>query len=244
MRVIFLGVGEAIDENYANTSLIVESRSMILLDCGYSTAQSLWRFSSEPELVDAVYISHQHGDHTFGIPAVLMRMWEDARKKDLTFLCTPGMKDYILKLMDISYKGFMERFQFKINFLEFDRETRFKEFKISVAESRHSAVNHAIRLETGKKVVCYSGDGMFTGETAELYKNADILVHESYNIESMSGHAGIKDLIEMVAVQKVRTLALVHISRKLRKDRERIKGLISGSHLRIIVPEALDSIEF
>ena len=81
MRVIFSGVGEALDENRSNTSLIVthsasESFQQVLLDCGFSAAHAFWRYAPEPLHLDALWISHFHGDHFLGVPLMLLRFWE------------------------------------------------------------------------------------------------------------------------------------------------------------------------
>ena len=75
MRVTFLGVGEACDETMPNTSVWVETeadnrRSSVLLDCGFTVPPNYWQRTSDPEDLDALWISHFHGDHFFGVPAL------------------------------------------------------------------------------------------------------------------------------------------------------------------------------
>ena len=76
MKVVFIGVGEAGDENYPNNSSIILSDTKLLLDCGFAVPQQLWRYNADQDLVDAIYISHMHADHYFGIPVLLIRMLE------------------------------------------------------------------------------------------------------------------------------------------------------------------------
>ena len=78
MRVIFAGVGEAFDENLGNTTVLVTTGSgkrkrQILLDCGFTGAHAFWKASQDPMDLDAIWVSHFHGDHFFGVPLVLLR---------------------------------------------------------------------------------------------------------------------------------------------------------------------------
>jgi len=91
MKVIFLGTGEAFDENYLNnSSLVITGKTKLLLDCGMTTPYQLWKYNNDQNLLDAVYISHSHADHYFGLPALLVRMWEEKRKKPITVFSQKG----------------------------------------------------------------------------------------------------------------------------------------------------------
>ena len=82
MRVTFVGVGEAFDENLPNTSILVESAaSSILLDCGFSAPRAFWKAADNAEGLDMIHVSHFHADHYFGIPALLARFTQEGRTK-------------------------------------------------------------------------------------------------------------------------------------------------------------------
>ena len=49
MKVTFLGVGEAFDEDYTHTCILVEAAGRrILVDCGATAPPSVWHQSLEP----------------------------------------------------------------------------------------------------------------------------------------------------------------------------------------------------
>ena len=125
MKVIFLGVGEAFDERLENTSILVRagsgaSQASVLLDCGFTAPSLYWRRSSGPDELDALWISHFHGDHFFGIPALLTRFWEMKRGKPFTILGQRGVEEVVLKAMELAYPSFRKRLAFDLRFIEIE----------------------------------------------------------------------------------------------------------------------------
>lgn len=240
MKVIFLGVGEAFDENLPNNSqLIIAEKTRLLLDCGYSIPPQLWKFNSGPNFLDAIYISHQHADHFFGLPPVLMRMWEDGREKDLTIIGLKGLKDFF----EYAYKDFLKKFKYKINLVESeDGETaEFQNLKLSFAKTLHSGENLAIKISDGKKVMAYSGDGSLIA-SGNFYKNLDLLISETYFYDKeIIGHSSIVSAIKFAEENNVKCLALTHINRDFRKNElPKIREKIKSAKVKIIIPEPLE----
>ena len=106
-----LGAGEAFDPNIPNTSLLYEGAKNVLLDCGFAAAQAYWRRGFDQNYLDAIFLTHHHADHTFGLPAVLlvMQLAPQNRTKPLTIIGTPNTKDYVTRMMDIAYTPGMKR---------------------------------------------------------------------------------------------------------------------------------------
>jgi ribonuclease BN (tRNA processing enzyme) len=248
MKVVFLGVGEAFDETLPNNSHLVISETKILLDCGYNAPAQIWKYSPNPSLLDAVFISHTHADHYFGIPALLTRMWEEKRTKPLTMVCPAGTGKTIQELIEYGYRGISERFDFRIDFREGDEHhsVKLNELVLSFAPTEHPADNHAVRISDGKHTLCYSGDGMFTDQTAELYRNSDLVIHEAYTFDTkIPNHACIADLILMAKRNNIKCLALTHLQRDFRKKRpEELKKQLLDKKLEIIIPEPFEEYSF
>ena len=238
MEVTVLGCGEAFDERYTNTSLLlrVEDKT-ILLDCGYSAPAPFWNAVADPDAVDLIYISHQHADHCFGLPAVLGRMWEDGRKKPLVILSQPPVIARIPELMEGGYPGLPARFQYAIEYREAapGQCVRWEGMEFDFAPTRHSVSNLAIRVAADGKKFCYSGDGQFTDESRALFAGAGLLIHEAYSFDPSPIHGDFPGVIQMAAEQNVSQLALVHISRKVRREQEERVGKADA-----VIPEPGD----
>lgn len=244
MKIIFLGNGEAFDERYPNHShLIFGEKSVMMLDCGDSAVRELWKYTKDHSLIDALYITHRHSDHLFGVPALLGRMLEEGRKKELVIICSELIKTDIERLTEHAYFG-INSYGFEIKFLIAvdGGEIMFNELRLTFAKTLHTAYNLAIRIESEKDVVCYSGDGPFDENTEKLYRNADLLMHECYMYDQrITGHVAAIDVFEMARRQNVKCLALSHFKRAFNNEtREKVKNAIPATGLKIILPEPLE----
>ena len=243
MKIIFLGVGEAFDENLPNNSqLITTEKTKMLLDCGFSVPPQLWKFNPDPNFLDAIYISHQHADHFFGLPAVLMRMWEDGRERDLTIIGQKGLQDF----MDYAYKDFMKKFKYKINLVESKEGeiVEFQDLKLSFTKTVHSGENLAVKIGDGRNSICYGGDGSPIAGS-NFYKDLDLLILETYLYDKeIIGHSSIISAIAFAENNNVKYLALTHMNRDFRKnDLQKIKDKIKSDNIKIIIPEPLEEYE-
>lgn len=244
MKVVFLGVGEAFDDNLPNNSqLIITEKTKLLSDCGFNIPQQLWKYNSDQNFLDVINISHQHADHFFGLPAILLRMWEGGRERDLTIICQKGMKDSFSNFMDYAYKDFMKKFKYKVNLIESaeGRIVEFQDLKLSFEKTVHSGENLAVKISDGKNTMAYGGDGAPIGKS-DFYKNLDLLILETYMYdEEKIGHSSIVSAILFAEQNKVKCLALTHINRDFRKnDLPKIKDKIKSDKVKTIIPKPLD----
>ena len=252
IEVIFLGVGEAFDEKFPNTSVLIRHvegaySATVLLDCGSTAPPEFWKQELNVDELDGIWISHFHGDHFFGLPALLVRLWEEGRKKVLTFLGQEGIESFTRRSLDLAYPGFYEKIGSPIRFIEIEPGEKIEEFGLSFqsAENRHSQRDLAVKIEVQGKSIYYSGDGKPTAESKELAKDSQLIIHEAFHMDrEMPGHGTVTGAIDMAKLCRAQTLALVHIQREIR---ERVKDGIqkiagSGELLTIMVPEPGDRI--
>ena len=248
MKIIFLGVGEAFDENLPNNSqLVMSGKINLLLDCGFTVPQQIWKYSQDKNLLDAIYISHQHGDHFCGLPALLVRMWEEGRKKYLTIICQKNFKEKFKEFIDFVYFGFMDKFDYKINLIE-AREGEKMEFQglnLFFEKTNHSAENLAIKVNDGKNIFCYSGDGS-PKEKSEFYKNTDLAILETYLYDvNKIGHSSVIEATKFVQKNNIKCLALTHLNRDLRRNELTVlKDKIKNNKVKIIIPEPFEEYNF
>jgi ribonuclease BN (tRNA processing enzyme) len=240
--VTVVGCGEAFDDRLPNTSLLIRTASAtMLLDCGFSAAPEVWKHAPDPNAIDLVYISHAHADHYFGLPALFGRMWEEGRTKPLTVLTQPYAWQAIEQVLTLGYRSLRSRYKFNLNFLEARGECTFADATFRFAQTKHSASNFAVRIDSGGKTVCYSGDGGTTPESRALFDGADLLVHEAFGLEPSEVHASVDEVLD-AAPEGLQRLALVHVSRYVRRERAKLMHALLTSRVRCLVPAPGDVI--
>jgi len=241
MEAVILGCGEAFDERLPNTSILLRAGATWLLDCGYSVPPQIWRAVPGADAIDILYLSHPHADHYFGLPALLGRMWEDGRTRPLAILGQRVVLEQARQLVELGYRGLAARFAYPIEWRDISagKALELAGATVHFAPTTHSAPNLAIRIEQADLAFCYSGDGMFTGASAELCRSANLVVHEAYAFEPLPIHTDIPRLIEMAAGQRAQRLALVHVQRSLRRDPDRIARALAETGGRVSMPEPL-----
>ena len=94
MKVRFLGSGDAFGSGgrFQTCILLELSSSRVLLDCGASSLIAMRRFGVEPQTVDAVILSHLHGDHFGGVPFLILDAQFKRRTRPLTVVGPPGVE--------------------------------------------------------------------------------------------------------------------------------------------------------
>ncbi len=226
MKITFIGVGEACDSRYPNTSLLVETKGQklrqFLLDCGFTTPHLYFKNNDDPDTLDCLWISHFHGDHFFGAPLLLLRLWEMGRKKPLLILGQEGISRKIEDALDLAYPGFGRNLHYGIDYLEIEpgKDKEIGGVLWRAAENEHSQRAFSLRIDGGNKSVFYSGDGRPTPETLALAKGCDLIVHEAFRVEADTpGHGSVRGAIEFAENAGAKQLALVHIERNDRKKR-------------------------
>ncbi|MEJ2232579.1 MAG: ribonuclease Z [Syntrophobacterales bacterium] len=252
MEITFLGVGEAFDENLPNTSMLIRTEHQkkpvaVLLDCGYSVPPRFWQLGLQPDALDGIWVSHFHADHAFGIPALLVRFWEEKRKKDLYFLGQKGIESFVLKCLDLAYPNFLPRLEFSLRFVEVEPGDLVTALGMSwrTAVNDHPQRDLALRLDAEGTLVFYSGDGRPTSETRALAEGVNLIVHEAFHLsKDIPGHGTIAGCLDMARACKAKRLALVHIQRDVRRERsEEIRELAKAvQEVEVIFPESGDSI--
>ncbi len=236
MQVTLLGTGEACDPERGNTSLLVETQdSVILVDCGFTVPHCFFRLRSPADRLDAVWISHFHGDHCFGLPLLLLQLRETGRRRPLLIAGPAGLAERLPAMMEMAYSGVMERLHFavRIHEVEAGRQFDLAGCTAAAAATRHSSVNLALRLQAGDTSLFYSGDGRATGSTGNLARGCTLVFHEAFALEPViAGHGSAQQVAQLS--EDVGTLYIVHVSSQ---ERARVQRWIAGRHPEIRLPD-------
>ncbi len=233
MEITFIGVGEACDCCYGNTSILIECSAgrRHLLDCGFTVPHYYFRYCSGPDELDTLWISHFHGDHFFGVPQLLLCLWEMGRKKPLQVVGQEGVAEKVHGALNLAYGRLARKLGYKINFhvLLPGKKADIAGLEWRAAWGEHSQPCLALRLDDGRNSIFYSGDGRPTPETAVLACRCDLLIHEAFKLTGdIPGHGSVQGCIEFFRRTAAKRLALVHLNREVRGlGKERILEMVS-----------------
>jgi ribonuclease Z len=245
--ITFIGTGEAFDPDRPNTSVLYQGARSILLDCGYRVPHAFWAHHRDPDLLDAIYISHIHADHSFGLPPLLLWMRTHGRTRPITiFGAGQNFEAWLMGVLSLAYPGSFDPakcFPIQAVVIEPGTPTEFGPLRLQTATSTHAVQNHSLRIEEAGFSTCYSGDGSPTEATASLFEGADVLIHECFTATSAAtGHGTAADLIPLAERLHIGTLCLVHLSTD---DLEAVPAFVAGyeGDMPVHVVEAGDQLD-
>ena len=198
-KIIFLGVGGALVHAPADnhTAFLVRTNtSTILLDSGPSIMRQLELAGVGVEELSHIYISHQHGDHSLGLPMVLLNRVLFWPELPLTVMAAPEVLDAAHGIVALAYPDLMERIDAIVGFtpldanpsplpLPFDPTVTYR-----LALGKHTVPSWAIRLDfsSGKSLVA-SADTALSEPVIRLATGATLLIHDSFDL--MPPEAGL-----------------------------------------------------
>ncbi|NOZ82552.1 MAG: ribonuclease Z [Euryarchaeota archaeon] len=235
MRVVFLGTGEAFGSK-PNTCLLVNRE--LLLDCGPHALLQLRKLGAELERIKAVVLSHLHGDHFLGMPALLLACREDGREEKLTIVGPEGTEQAVRELLMLSYRREVEALGYEVEFLVPEGRERLASYNLSFCSTLHGVETLCVSVERRRKLV-YLCDGVPTQDCVALARGAHLLVAEAYSAGARL-HSSPEQAARIAAEAGAEALALVHIYRGASEEELRRAGELFP---RCFIPGELEEVE-
>ncbi|MBQ5996532.1 MAG: ribonuclease Z [Bacteroidales bacterium] len=95
--VTVLGCSAAIPviQRFSTAHLLQTDGRFFLIDCGEGTQIQLRRYGLSAMRIQCVFISHMHGDHTFGLPGLLSTMGMNGRTEPLHLFGPAPLEGYL-----------------------------------------------------------------------------------------------------------------------------------------------------
>jgi ribonuclease BN (tRNA processing enzyme) len=242
MKVEILGhwVGAPWAAGACSSYVVSSDDATILLDCGSGTLPLLLERGLTQRL-DAIVISHMHGDHTMdllpfaGLAEVgALYPGTPEWKKPRLFVPKEGGVETLVALNDVWYanresykaKGGQEeadalppRFAGAFDLAQYGEEDRLElgDLIVTFQRTHHSAPCFAPRLTDGRATVVYSADAGYAPELAEHARGADLFLCEATFSEAhpywteKHGHMTGEEAGRLAAEAGVGRLVLTHL---------------------------------
>jgi ribonuclease BN (tRNA processing enzyme) len=220
VTVQFIGTGDVLGSGgRGHTCFSVRAGdSHLLIDCGASAVPAMQRFGVDPSSVDAVVLSHLHGDHFGGIPFLVLHGQFNAREKPLLVAGPQTVRERVTAAMEVLFPGMSageRRFTTSYQELSAAIPARVGPARVTAYEVVHpsGAPAHALRIEIEGKVIAYSGDGEWSESHVAVADGADLFVCEAYTVERVvKNHLSYGEIRAHREELRCKRLYLTHMS--------------------------------
>ena len=97
MKVVVFGTssGKPTIKRGVSAVAVVRDSDWILFDCGENTQVQISRAGLHPGRLEAIFITHMHGDHINGLPGLLATLGLDQRESGLDLIGPQGIVEYL-----------------------------------------------------------------------------------------------------------------------------------------------------
>ena len=191
MKVTFLGTGDAFagGGRMQTCILLEDGGGRVLVDCGASSMIALRRHGVPFNSIDAILLTHLHGDHYSGVPFLLLDAHLASRRdRPLTVAGPPGTRARLEHLGEALFPGMSgnePRYPLDIIEMRLEEPNPLPGMVVTPFAVAHSAGGPAtgLRVERGGKVLTYSGDTAWTDALIAGAAGADLFIVECYYFE-------------------------------------------------------------
>jgi ribonuclease BN (tRNA processing enzyme) len=220
LRIRFLGSGDAFGSGgRLQTCILAESNGhLLLVDCGASSLIALKGAGVDPNEIDAVLISHLHGDHFGGLPFLVLDGQFSGRSSHLLVAGPPGLETRVTEAMEVFFPGSSRaRQRFEVRFQELPEgvPASVGPLRVTPYEVVHAcgAPPYALRIEIDGRVVAYSGDTEWTDRLLAAASGTDLFICESYFYEKrVPFHLDYSTLMQHRSELDCKRIVLTHMS--------------------------------
>lgn len=146
MKLIFLGTGGSIPTAERNLPAIAlrRNRELLLFDCGEGTQRQMVRTGASPMKLNAIFLTHFHGDHFLGLPGLVQTLALMNRADELEVYGPPGTAELVEKLLGLGY--YTLTFKVKAHDIEPGGELRHRGYLIKTCEVEHTVQSLAYAI--------------------------------------------------------------------------------------------------
>lgn len=232
MKLHILGCGDAFGSGGRNTSgyLVESGERLFLLDCGPTTLPAMKRAGFSPARLDAVFLSHLHGDHSGGLPFFFTDyLHEDRRERPLHIAGPEGTEERVRGLFQWMFGERMEPRALPptdFHVLQPDCEETIAGIRLLPFRVPHQVrdVSLGLKVSHGGKTLLFSGDSAWTDDFVVHARGADLFLCECcYFDRATPAHMSYRKLEENLSRLECKNILLTHLGEEMLARRNEVK---------------------
>jgi ribonuclease BN (tRNA processing enzyme) len=234
MNLHILGCGDAFGSGGRNqTGYLVEaSDRLFLLDCGPTTLLAMKRAGFDPGHLDAIILSHLHGDHFGGIPFFFVEyLYQKPKDNPLTIAGPPGTEERVRKLFGIMYGSGQSAKEIPPTRFEVLMPEQMQSvngidvFPFRVPHQTHD-ISLGLRVGYEGKQILFSGDSAWTDVFIVHARGVDLFLCEcSFYREQPGMHVNYFTLQANLSRLGCKKLVLTHMGEEMLARRNELAAI-------------------
>ncbi|MCD6190021.1 MAG: MBL fold metallo-hydrolase [Sulfurimonas sp.] len=149
MKLTFLGTSAGKPTKERNVSALAlefdQDNKWYLFDCGEGTQRQIMQSRLSTGKLDTIFITHMHGDHSYGLPGLLSTKKLDVALNPITVYGPQGIKKFLECALDVSEK----HLKYTLNIIEYkpQEEFAFDKFSLKILPLIHSKESVAFYIK-------------------------------------------------------------------------------------------------
>jgi ribonuclease BN (tRNA processing enzyme) len=220
--------------------LLDTGQGKILIDAGPGLLTAIKGLGRRTDEIDAVVLSHLHGDHFAGVPFLLLEYsYESPRERPLIVVGPPDTERRVFEAYHALYaetRG--QRLPFEVRFTEVGDgsatdvvDARLESFRVPHQETQ---VSLGYRLRFGGRTVVYSGDTAWTPDLLRQSSGADLFLCECSTFDTkVPRHVRYVEIAANRGSFDCGRLVLTHLGREVRERSAEISEDLANDGLEL-----------
>ncbi|MGI9424537.1 MAG: MBL fold metallo-hydrolase [Hyphomicrobiaceae bacterium] len=220
IRLTFVGTGDAFGSGgRMNTCILVDAPGICFaIDFGASSLIALNKLGIPHNSIDLILLTHIHGDHCAGVPAMIVDAMLGAKRQTPLTVAGPtdtkSRMDMVGEALFPGMHAMSPKFDLTIREMDTLVPHEIGSLRVTTYPAIHTVQTNptSVRVEVAGKIIAYTGDSAWTEHMPALAQDADVFITECYfHSKPVPFHMNYRDLVEHRSEIRARRIVLTHL---------------------------------